>query len=203
MLTNMDHRRKRILVVGPVPPPFHGVATFTRDLLEFGRHPDFELLHLDTSDRRDAGNIGKWDVQNVQLGFSNVAQLAASNLKSNIDYVYIPISQNVPAFLRDTLFILQSRMMLKKVVLHLHGGYFREFYDAAPAQQAGQSLIRSVMNSAAARSGTPFSTTKILSSGTMPFRIGLNSFASTTTAAAEFITERISDCPACWAGAAS
>jgi glycosyltransferase involved in cell wall biosynthesis len=35
-------------------------------------------------------------------------------------------------------------------VLHLHGGYFREFYDSAPAQQAGQTLIRSVMNSAAA-----------------------------------------------------
>jgi glycosyltransferase involved in cell wall biosynthesis len=146
----MDRRRKRILVVGPVPPPFHGVATFTRDLLEFGRHPDFELLHLDTSDRRDAENIGKWDVQNVQLGFSHVAQLAASNLKSSVDFVYVPISQNVPAFLRDTLFILQSRMMLKKVVLHLHGGYFREFYQSAPAQQAGQSLIRSVMNSAAA-----------------------------------------------------
>lgn len=138
----------RVLVVGPVPPPVHGVAAFTRDLLEHGRDPRFELVHLNTSDPRDASNIGKWDPTNIQLGFANLAEMAGKSLKSDIGIVYLPISQNVPAFLRDALFVLQSRMLGKKVVLHLHGAHFRDFYERE-AGAAFRPLVRAVLNATA------------------------------------------------------
>ena len=121
----------RVLAVGPTPPPYHGVATYLRDLLdstELPRH-GIELQHVDTSDRRDAENLGRWDAENLALGFSNLAELAVRCSRSDAPLVYLPLSQNVPAFLRDALFMLQARAMGKRVVIHLHGGYFRTFYE--------------------------------------------------------------------------
>jgi len=137
--------RKRLLVIGPTPPPYHGVATFIRDLLK-APHPRIELLHLDTSDRRDAANIGRWDAGNIQLGFSNLAELAGRVRRARIDAVYVPISQNVPAFLRDALFIFQARAAGCRVIVHLHGGYFRALYDnSSPAFRA---VARGALNAA-------------------------------------------------------
>lgn len=124
----MSVAKVKVLVVGPTPPPFHGVATFTRDLLR-ATHPHIDLIPLDTSDRRDASNIGRWDSSNLELGFASLAELAQQIPRAGIDIVYIPISQNVPAFIRDALYILQSRLMGARVVVHLHGGYFRTLYD--------------------------------------------------------------------------
>jgi glycosyltransferase involved in cell wall biosynthesis len=137
----------RVLAIGPLPPPYHGVATFLRDLLN-ARSNSVELLHLDSSDRRDATNLGRWDPTNVQLGISNLAELAGRCLRSRIDIVYLPISQNVPAFLRDALFILQARMLGQRVVVHLHGGYFRKLYDEAGA--IFQSIARLALNACSA-----------------------------------------------------
>ncbi len=119
---------KRVLVVGPTPPPYHGVAVFIRGLLN-ARPPGWIVEHLDTSDRRDAANLGRWDAGNLTLGFSHLAELASRLLRRRHDLVYVPISQNVPAFLRDALFILSSRLLGARVVVQLHGGYFRTFYE--------------------------------------------------------------------------
>ena len=139
-----------VLAVGPVPPPFHGVATYLRDLLD-SHTLDAEgiaLSHLDTSDRRDASNLGRWDAENLGLGFANLAELAGRCRRTDADIVYLPLSQNVPAFLRDALFIVQSRLQGKRVVVHLHGGYFRTLYQ----QQASafQALMRATLRCCAA-----------------------------------------------------
>jgi glycosyltransferase involved in cell wall biosynthesis len=121
---------RRVLIIGPTPPPFHGVATFIRDLVRASdRFPHFKFDALDTSDRRDASNLGRWEAGNLALGFANLAEMASRLGRQRHDLVYVPISQNIPAFLRDALFILQARLFGARVVLHLHGGHFREFYD--------------------------------------------------------------------------
>ncbi len=143
-------RARRVMIVGPTPPPFHGVATFSRDLLAAAAHfPQSEFEHLNTSDRRDAANLGRWDAGNLALGFSNLAEMASRLARKHHDIVYIPISQNVPAFLRDALFILHARMYGARVVLHLHGGYFRKFYEKhAPGWF--RTVARLALNRAAA-----------------------------------------------------
>lgn len=123
----------RVLVVGPTPPPFHGVATFVRDLIASGLGPGVELDHVDTSDRRDTANLGRWDFENLALGFRNVAEIAGRCSRFRPHLLHLPLSQNLPAFMRDALFILQARACGAKVVAHLHGGWFRSFYETAPA----------------------------------------------------------------------
>ncbi len=118
---------RRILIAGPLPPPYFGVSNATRITLE-GLKNDFDILHLDTSDRRNEFNFGKYDIHNIYLGLKSLFDCIRLLLKNPV-LLYIPISQSYPAYYRDAGFILLGKLFNKKIVLHLRGGYFRNFYE--------------------------------------------------------------------------
>ncbi len=132
--------KRTVLALGPLPPPYHGVATFLRDVLAQKDPAGIEFLHLDTSDHRDSNNLGRWDVTNLLLGFSHLTEAAARQMRYPVDVVYLPLSQSIPACIRDALFILQARLLGARVVIHLHGGYFRTLYE-----QKGGVFFRALM----------------------------------------------------------
>jgi len=43
----------RILIIGPTPPPYHGVSVATEMILNSNLQRKFKIIHLDTADRRD------------------------------------------------------------------------------------------------------------------------------------------------------
>ena len=55
-------RSRLIVIVGPLPPPIHGVTVSTSLVLrnELLRER-FDVEHLDTSDHRTGRNVGTWD----------------------------------------------------------------------------------------------------------------------------------------------
>lgn len=133
--------RLRVLVVGPTPPPYHGGAVATRYLLESGLGDDLELIHLDTSDRRDLRNIGRLDARNVALALKHGVTCVWLLLRRRPSVVYVPVAQNRLGFLRDSLFLLAALALRRKVVLHVHGGHFRAFYDATDAVTRGVARL--------------------------------------------------------------
>jgi glycosyltransferase involved in cell wall biosynthesis len=54
--------------------------------------------------------------------------------------VYLQIAQNTLGFLRDCLFLVPAKVFRKKLVVHLHGGYFQHFYQQSNALM--KALIR-------------------------------------------------------------
>jgi glycosyltransferase involved in cell wall biosynthesis len=122
-------RRHRLIVMGPVPPPTHGVAVST--LLTLANpllNERFRVEHIDTTDPRSLSNIGAWDFTNISLGLRHLAALAG-RLRGGKGVVYLPISQNLGGFLRDSLFIHLAGLRGWKVALHLRGSVFRDFYE--------------------------------------------------------------------------
>src|SRR5690606_5523973 len=117
------------LVVGPVPPPYHGGAVATRNLLQSPVADRFRLVHLDTTDRRGLENIGRLDARNVGLAFTHFARFVRLLRRERPELVYVPLAQSRLGFLRDALFLLAARAAGSRVVVHFHGGGFREFYD--------------------------------------------------------------------------
>jgi glycosyltransferase involved in cell wall biosynthesis len=111
----------RLIVIGPVPPPFHGVSVSTALVLAnpFLRE-GFAVEHLDTSDRRTVQNIGRWDARNVFEAVSALGRLAPL-LRGAPGVVYLPISQGVPGLVRDTLFIRCASAASWRVAAHLRG----------------------------------------------------------------------------------
>jgi glycosyltransferase involved in cell wall biosynthesis len=121
--------RSRLIVVGPVPPPYHGVTVSTSLVLENGLLKErFDVRHLDTSDHRTARvGVGTWDATNVALAL-RAAVLLRTRLRGASGVVYLPLSQNVPGFLRDSLLIRSAASAGWKVAIHLRGGEFHDFY---------------------------------------------------------------------------
>ena len=118
----------RVIIIGPTPPPFHGVSVFIKNLLNSNVKNKFDIFHLDTADRRTVPNIGKLDFQNVYLAIKHIFILTIKLITYKPNIVYIPISQNRLGYLRDGLFIILSRILGGKVIIHLHGGIFNDFY---------------------------------------------------------------------------
>lgn len=124
--------KPRLIVIGPLPPPYHGVTVSTSLVLANRRlGARFRMDHLDTSDHRTQG-VGRWDLTNVTVGLRSAATLLART-GGEPGVVYLPLSQNAGGFLRDSLFIHAAAARGWKVALHLRGGEFNLFYKASPA----------------------------------------------------------------------
>ncbi len=119
----------RILLIGTLPPPFHGVTIYNKILLNSKISDFFNVNHLDISDHRNLDNLGKIDIINIFLSFKNFFSLLKLLLRYKPDLVYFPISQNI-AFLRDGIFIIIIKFFSKsKIIVHLHGSYFKDCYN--------------------------------------------------------------------------
>lgn len=123
-----DERLETVLIIGPTPPPAHGISVLTDILLRSDLKQSFDVVHLDTADRRTLDNVGRFEFHNVMLALYHGARFHWLLLWKRPAVVYMPVSESVLGFLRDCLFLLPSRLWGVPVVLHLHGGYLDTLY---------------------------------------------------------------------------
>lgn len=113
---------KRLIVVGPLPPPAHGVTVSTSLILANSElRARFAVEHLDTSDHRDRGNVGRWEVRNGLYACSALARLR-TRLSGPRGVVYLPLSQGLPGLTRDMLLVRIAARARWRVAVHLRGG---------------------------------------------------------------------------------
>lgn len=122
-------RRPRVLVVGPTPPPYLGPAVNTQALLAHGALRErFDVLHLDTSDRRDISNSARFDATNVRLALRHGAKYLAMLARHRPDLVYLPISPSRLGLMRDLQFLLPAVARGCALVIHQRGGQMQRLY---------------------------------------------------------------------------
>ena len=100
-------------------------------LLHSSLADSFRLIHLDTTDRRPMDNSGHFDLRNVCLALMHGVRFLTLLITERPNIVYVPIAQNTLGFLRDSLFMIPARWLRAKLVIHLHGGGFAQFYESA------------------------------------------------------------------------
>jgi glycosyltransferase involved in cell wall biosynthesis len=123
--------KKEIIFLGKLPPPYIGPAVATQIILKSKLKEEFELIHLDLSDHRDIDTLGNFDFTNFYLAFKQYFNLIRLILKHKPYLVYIPVGQTTVSYIRDSIFILLARLFRRKVVCHLRGGNFKNWYDSA------------------------------------------------------------------------
>ena len=119
-----------ILVIGPTPPPFHGVSVATEAILKSDLRERFRLCHLDLADRRGIEHVDKPDFHDVVLFLKQWGRLLTILRKERPAVAYLAISQSTIGFLRDSLLMLPAWIAGAHVVLHLHGGNFKAWYES-------------------------------------------------------------------------
>lgn len=128
--------KNKVILIGSLPPPYHGSNVYFDNFLKSKIKTEFDVTHLDISDHRNIDNLSRLDVTNVHLSLKNIIQLISLVRKKRPQLVYIPISSNLLAYIRDGLFILVTSYFSRaEIVIHLHeGNYFRErFFNKSGA----------------------------------------------------------------------
>jgi glycosyltransferase involved in cell wall biosynthesis len=120
-----------VVVIGPLPPPVHGGAVATSLVLRSGLTSACRIHHLDTTDRRGLDNIGRFDAGNVALALRHCARLLRLLVSERPVAVYVPLAQNTLGLLRDATFVVPALLCRRRLIIHLHGSGFRDFYEAA------------------------------------------------------------------------
>jgi glycosyltransferase involved in cell wall biosynthesis len=128
---------------GALPPPYHGGSVFTEHVLRSPLAEQFELLHLDTSDRRPLATIGRLDPTNIWLGARHAVEAVRLMRRERPDILYVSLSQNRLGFLRDACFLLPARWLGIPTVVHINGGHFGAFHRTT--DRAMRRLVREVM----------------------------------------------------------
>ena len=126
---NINSPKSNILIIGPKPPPYHGVSIATGYLLDKIDSNNFNIFHVDLSDRRGIQHVNKPDLWDVFLFINQFFKAIRIIFKYHPSLVYIPISQRGVGFFRDSLFVVLSIFFRCKIVMHLHGGNFRKWYN--------------------------------------------------------------------------
>lgn len=131
--------RVAVLTIGPSPPPHNGMSAAT-ELVARAIDGSVEQFHLDTADRRGLANIGKFDVRNLWLAAVHAVRYLWILLRRRPKIVYVPIAQAWLPFLRDCAFLIPAKLTRRKVIVHLHGGYFGVFFNRT--SRLMRSIIR-------------------------------------------------------------
>jgi glycosyltransferase involved in cell wall biosynthesis len=118
-----------VFIFGKLPPPYMGPAVATEILLLSPLKNDFELIHIDTKTNTDLRQIGKWSFNKILKNTEIYQQIIRKGFALKPQLVLIPISQSTVGFLKDSLFILFSRIICRKVLLHLRGSEFKIWMD--------------------------------------------------------------------------
>jgi glycosyltransferase involved in cell wall biosynthesis/ubiquinone/menaquinone biosynthesis C-methylase UbiE len=126
-------RRPKVIFLGPLPPPFMGPTVATEIILRSKIIEEFELVHLDTSDHRELNHLGALDLKNVALALSHYLELFRMILRKKPGLVYVPISQTTIGFIRDSGYIIISKLLRRKVICHLRGSNFSNWVQKSPS----------------------------------------------------------------------
>jgi glycosyltransferase involved in cell wall biosynthesis len=119
--------RPSLLLIGPTPPPFHGVAVAVQSLLQSCILDEFRVSHLDLADRRGIQHVNKPDLHDVALFLQQWLRLVTILFRACPTVTYLVLSQSTIGFLRDSLLIWPAYLRGSQIVLHLHGGNFRDW----------------------------------------------------------------------------
>ncbi|MBI5248232.1 MAG: glycosyltransferase family 4 protein [Desulfomonile tiedjei] len=123
-----EHNLKRILMVGPVPPPYGGIASLMDDIVNssLSEEYSFEVFERSGVFPRDAqGFLGR----NV-FRLRRFARFFHKVISGRFSIVHIHSAD--PAFLGTTIIMLLARLARVKILLHMHGTDWDSFYPEAP-----------------------------------------------------------------------
>jgi glycosyltransferase involved in cell wall biosynthesis len=147
--------RKKILILGPLPPTVGGITTFIAGILDSDLGETYRFITFGTE--RPTFGIFK-DVSDytlvLRIGFLSLIKSLVSTishfltfpfalLKNRPDLVHINTA-SYWSFWENALYVMISRIFRKKTILHIHGGKFEEFYENSG--YSSKFLMRRILN---------------------------------------------------------
>ncbi len=128
----MSPPRKKLLIIGPVPPPFAGPEIGTKTLLDSPvLNETYDIIHLNTTVRKSNTEKGKFGVQMVVAFVRYLLSLIGNLMLRRPDFVlYCPTTASLMGWTRDGSTTVLCRLFAIKLFMQFRGGHFRLFLDS-------------------------------------------------------------------------
>jgi glycosyltransferase involved in cell wall biosynthesis len=138
--------RKRVLLLGPLPPPHMGPSVATEVILKSRLRDRYALAHLDTTVHSSLTELGKVRPGALWRQLRSYGNLTFRLLENRPDLLIVPVSQTTPGFVKDSLYVLIARLLKCRVLLQLRGSNFRNWLNASSLQT--RAYVRLTLKSA-------------------------------------------------------
>jgi len=122
------NNKTEICLIGPFPPPINGNSLALQTIYNskfLKSNYYFYRLNLSAKNKEHESMVKKI-VRYLKLAFKLKIILRKNE---NTKIVYITVAQSFWGNIRDIIFIAISLKKKKKVIIHLHRGYFRKYYE--------------------------------------------------------------------------
>lgn len=121
--------RQGIVVVGQIPPPFHGQSIMIERLIST-KMQDIDLHHVGMSFSKSNDEVGKPGFRKFFHLFSVIFRIMISRwrTKSSVLY-YPPAGPNKVPMLRDCLILISTRWMFRKTIFHMQASGISTLYS--------------------------------------------------------------------------
>ena len=108
-------------MIGPLPPPFGGVATNLEEMInQLKNNTSENVLVLNTSNNQERELINTVTLRDVFYAIKSSFKLLIILIKENVNILHIQSTSGI-GFFRDIWFVAIGKLFRKKVILHFHG----------------------------------------------------------------------------------
>jgi glycosyltransferase involved in cell wall biosynthesis len=122
-------RKTKVILAVPLPPPLAGTEIINQAMLGSFLKDEFDLLVLRTSVHKANAERGKVTAASLGKLVLILARLFFKIIAYRPACVYTMINQNRTGFVRDSLIILVSKILGRRIILHFHGSNFEAFFQ--------------------------------------------------------------------------
>jgi len=121
--------KKKILIIGYNPPPYHGVVRMTALIKNFqllNKQFDVDIFNLKTISNSE--KRGSFCGMNILYNIYNIVTFMIKCSFNKYSILYLSLAQSNLGFLRDSIFVLLAKQLKVKVCAHFHAGDFDKSY---------------------------------------------------------------------------
>ena len=120
--------KNKVLMIGPLPPPFSGQSVAFKMLSDhFKKKIKVEILNFSSIKDLPGQNISPYRLLEYIIFFSKFFKKI---ILYKYNFIYLTISQSKRGFFRDFILINFSKFFNLKIILHLKGGNYHNFYNS-------------------------------------------------------------------------
>lgn len=124
-------KKKKVVIIGKLPPPFMGPAIATQIILNSALKDEFNLLHFNVTLNKTIETQGKNSFKKVFVSLKLYLRYNSFLNKHKPDLVLVPFAQETVGFYKDIPYLLLPRLKNIKVLGQLRGSNFKTWLKRA------------------------------------------------------------------------
>ena len=125
----MIKNKKKIILIGPLPPPYYG-HSISFEFLSKYLQSKYNTITINYSSKHSKPGSGFNLLRFFEYILIFIKYFSYLKKNQNNDIVYITVAQSFFGFLRDCIFINLAYIYGYKIIAHLKGGNFDNFFKS-------------------------------------------------------------------------